>query len=377
MAKNKKSLAGRMMIFLVLVAIISLLIAFSNHFGAGSLRRIVYMIGSGVSGSAEETTIQFDANDLNRYHIFSGGLAVLSTDGLHIYKMSGKESLFTPLTYRCPSISGSKKTIAAYDRNGKSFTILNNKKTLLQKNTDAPIINLSMNQNGGFSVITAGPDCKSLVTVYNTSMKEVYKLYSSEQFVIDVAVANDMNRIAVLNYSAGSGQFSGNIIFYKLDEQKPYATIPLPDCMPLTAKFDSSGDLTVLCEDRILIIDKNGTKKADITFGGLHIQNASLSSSKLSSVLLDAYSVGGYSKLLLISKDAEKPKAINFSEDIFSISTAGRYTAVQFTNRITVYLTDGTEFHTFDLPKSARSCIMREDGTVLIIGSNYATLLIP
>lgn len=376
MAKKQKRLGGRLFIFIIVLVIVSLLVLFGTQFGGGSLRRIVYMIGSGVSGSAEETTIQFDSSDANRFHALVGGFAVLSTDGMHIYNMSGKEKSFTALTYHSPSISGSKKTVAAYDRNGQSFTILNDKKVLLQQQTDAPIINLTMNYAGAFSVITAGPDCKSLVTAYSSSMKELYKLHSAEQYILSAPISQDSKRMATLSFSASSGQFAGQITFYQLDQEEPIASVSLADCMPISANFESSGDLVVLCEDRILRFSNNGEKKKEQLFDGLSIANASLTSRSMASVLLDTYNVGGYSKLLLL-KGEKDAKVMNFSEDVFSISSSGNYTAVTFSDRIVVYYADGSEYHTFPLSQSARSCIMREDGTVFAIGNNYATLLIP
>lgn len=376
MAKKQKRLGGRLFIFIIVLVIVSLLVLFGTQFGGGSLRRIVYMIGSGVSGSAEETTIQFDSSDANRFHAFSGGFAVLSTDGMHIYSMSGKEKSFTALTYHSPSIAGSKKTVAAYDRNGQSFTILNDKKVLLEQQTDAPIINLVMNDAGAFSLITAGPDCKSLVTVYSSSIRELYKLHSAEQYILSAPISQDSKRMATLSFSASSGQFAGQVAFYQLDREEPLVSHTLPDCMPISANFKSNGDLVVLCEDRILLFSSSGEKKKEQLFDGLSVANASLTSRSMASVLLDMYNIGGYSRLLLFQGN-EDPKTINFSEDVFSISSAGNYTAVTFSDRIVVYQPDGSEYHSFPLAQSARSCIMREDGTVFAIGSNYATLLIP
>ncbi|MEG2857076.1 MAG: hypothetical protein RR994_00465, partial [Clostridia bacterium] len=64
--KKKKRVRGRVLIFALVLVIVTLLVVFGTHFGGGSLKRIVYMIGSGVSGAAEPATITFDSGDLNK-----------------------------------------------------------------------------------------------------------------------------------------------------------------------------------------------------------------------------------------------------------------------------------------------------------------------
>lgn len=375
MSKSKKRIGRPLAIFIIVLIIVSLFVFFGTQLGGGSLRRIIYMIGSGVSGSAEETTIMFDSNDSNRFHSFSGGFAVLANDGMHIYSMSGKEKSFTALTYHTPSIAGSKKTVVAYDRNGQSFTVLDDEKILHTGKTDAPIINLEMNNSGDFSIVTTGTDCRSLVTVYNDSIKELYKLHSAEQYIFTAPVSEDSKRMATVGFSASSGQFAGIISFYKLDQEAPINTVSLTDCMPLSATFQTDGELLVLCEDRILRFSESGEKLNELTFDGLSISAASIAKKQVSSVLLDSSQIGGNSKLHLIS-DKENT-SLDFHEDIFSISSAGKYTAITFADRIEVYTSNGELHHSFPLAQGASSCIMREDGTVFAIGNNYASLLIP
>lgn len=374
--KKRTRLSRRFLLFFAILVLVCLFVLVQNQFGGGSLRRIVYMIGSGVSGTADETSISFDSSDTNRFHLFQPGLAVLSSDGLRMYTISGKEKNFTPLVYRNPALTGCKKTVAAFDRGGKQLTVVNGKKTLLTQEAPAPIIGVNMNRSGAFSMITDGPDCKALVTVYSASLKEVYKLYSTEQYVVDAAVSNDGKRMAALCFSAKNGQFEGAVTFYRLDEEAPYATVALPDSMPVRASFGDGGELVVLCEDRLIRFQESGEKKSEILFDGKEVMHCSLESPKFGAVLLNQYSTGGYAELAVSARNETTPARIQFSEDIFYLSAAGNYIAVQFLDRIVVYKSDLTEYHTYEIPTGARSCIMREDGTVLVLGSNWANLLI-
>ncbi len=379
MAKKKKKKAkknNRFILFFAILAIVALLVTFGTKYGGGSIMRIVYLIGTGITGVAEESAISFDEASANRFHAVSGGFAVLSADGMHIYDLSGKEKSYFMLSYHSPSITGSKNSVIAYDRNGQEYTVLNKNKILYNGKTNAPIINLTMNSNSSYSVVTAGPECKALVTVYSSKFKELYKLYSTEQYILSAPISNNLKYMATLGFSAGSGQFNGMISFYKLDTEGAIATVSLPDCMPISASFMQNGNLSVLCEDRMLTYTEKGELVREILFDGFSVSKASLNSKNISSVLLNTNSLGGASRLI-VSKGGDEPLIMNFSEDIFDISSAGNYTALLLANRIVVYNKNGEEHHTFPLAQSAKSCIMREDGTVFAVGANFANLLIP
>jgi len=102
---------------------------------------------------------------------------------------------------------------------------------------------------------------------------------------------------------------------------------------------------------------------------------ASLESRELASILLDNNSRDG--TRLIVSEDPEKELVFNFSESIFDISSAGDYTALLLPDRVVVYDSDGEEHHTFRLTQAVKECIMRRDGTVFVVGRNFANLLIP
>lgn len=379
MAKKKKKKIkknNRFILFFSILAIVALLVTFGTKYGGSSIMRIVYLIGTGITGVAEESAISFDEASANRFHAVNGGFAVLSADGMHIYDLSGKEKSYFMLSYHSPSLTGSKNTLVAYDRNGQEYTVLNKNKILYNGKTVAPIINLSMNAGSAYSVVTAGPECKSLVTVYSSKFKELYKLYSTEQYILSALISNNTKYMATLGFSAGSGEFCGMISFYKLDTEGAIKTVSLPDCMPISASFMQNGNLSVLCEDRLLTYTEKGELVRETLFNGFIVSKSSLNSKNISSVLLNTNSLGTSSRLI-VSKGEDEPLIMNFSEEIFDISSAGNYTALLLSNRIVVYNKDGEEHHTFPLVQSAKSCIMREDGTVFAVGPNFANLLIP
>ena len=177
--KRKTGILGRFIIYIIILLFVSLTIFFLNRTGANSVLRLIYMLGSGITGDmTEEASISFDMHEMNEFHAFKRGLAVISPNQLSVYKMSGENS-FRALAVSFPAVSGCNDSFAVYDRSGTGFWS-QTAKILMREEAPAKISKITMNKNGAFTLITDGPDCKSMVTVYNSSMNTVYKLYLSE-----------------------------------------------------------------------------------------------------------------------------------------------------------------------------------------------------
>ena len=201
-SKKSMRMSKRFIIFFAIFAAVCLFALFQAKNGGISLSRIIYMVGNGISGNAESTSIAFDSNDNNLFHLSRSGLFVLTPDGLRVYGISGEEKSFTPLAYRNPAVDGAGKNVVVFDRGGTSFLITNGKKVLFEGKAPAPIISMSINRSGAFSLVTDGPDCKNLVTVYNKNFDIAYKLYSTDEYVASAAVSADAKKMATLSSTA-------------------------------------------------------------------------------------------------------------------------------------------------------------------------------
>ncbi|NLG52484.1 MAG: hypothetical protein GX541_00700 [Clostridiales bacterium] len=374
--KRKTGILGRFIIYIIILLFVSLTIFFLNRTGANSVLRLIYMLGSGITGDmTEEASISFDMHEMNEFHAFKRGLAVISPNQLSVYKMSGERTLFEPLLFHSPAVSGCNDSFAVYDRSGTGFLVTNGKKILMREEAPAKISKITMNKNGAFTLITDGPDCKSMVTVYNSSMNTVYKLYSSEQFVFDAILSNDAKSMAVLGYSAKSGGFEGNVTVYGLNSESPLATFTLPDDMPIAAGFQSSDTLFVLTEDSLKSVKLGGEIQTLLEFKSTEL-NGFFVKDRFFSMLLNGNLSGGRAEAVTVKRNSE-PVRIGIDGQILGFSVSDRHIAVGFSDRIDIY-SDGLAFkHSFPIAKDIKSFIIRDDGTLLTIGENFAKLLIP
>ena len=94
-------------------------------------------------------------------------------------------------------------------------------------------------------------------------------------------------------------------------------------------------------------------------------------------LLLSRYRSGSTMKLVTVSSDGTEMASLDSSQEVLSMSAAGKYIAVLYSDSLVLYTPQLQEYARLDGTEYARSVIMREDGTAVLIGSSSAWLYIP
>lgn len=374
--KDKKRLSGRFAIFITILLFVCTIIFFNNRFSAGSLRRLSYWIFNGVRADATEVTVSFDADNFNRFNLISDNLCVVSPDNVTMYKLSGKSVFSSAVLLRNPAVSSSGSRFLAYDLGGLNFYVGNRKKILFSEESDSKIINANMNTSGHFSIITDTEDAKSLVTFYNANFKPFYKYYSSEKYIFDAAISPNAKIGAIALFGTENGAFHSTLSLCNTDAEGFYSEVSLGSSMPLRVSFHSDKKILVVCDDRTLLLGSDGSLISEVSYNDLPIKSYSESYKNHTAILLDNYENGGNTQVVFLKDDGTVPGRLDFDQDIYSISTAGSYTALQFSDKCAVYKNDLTLHSEFPITADISKCIVNADGSVISIGENFATLYV-
>lgn len=373
---DKKGLSGRFAIFITLLLVVCTVVLLNNRFSSGSLRRVAYWIFNGVRADATEVTVSFDANNFNRFNLLSGNLCVVSPDEISVSKLSGKELFTSPVILRNPAISSSSSRFIAYDLGGLNFYVANKKGILFSDETESKIINANMNSQGAFSLITDSEDSKSLVTLYNSSFKPIYKFHSSDKYVFDAAISPNSKSAAILTYGTNNGEFESLFSLCKIDSDGFYAQATLGSSVPLSVSYHSDRKIFVTCDDRAILFGNDASVISEIPFDGLSMKAFDSEPGNHTAILLDNYENGGNTRVLFVGGDGTLTGSLDFDEDIYSISCAGDYTALQFSDKCAVYKKDMSLHCEFKTTADVSRCIANSDGSVICISNNFATLYV-
>lgn len=373
--QKTKHFSGRFAIFTTILLFVCTIIFLNTKFSSGSMRRIAYWIFNGVQGDATESSITFDSNEYNKYTVLNGNLCVVAPEKVSTYKLSGKQNISLPVLLRSPAVATSNQYCIAYDLGGLNFYVVNSNKLLFSETCESKILNVNANKSGDFSVVTDGTDCKNLVTFYNSEFLPFYKFHSSDNYVADAAISPNGKDAAIVTYGAKDGNFSSTLCLAHTNENGFFKTVSLDDCVLFHISYLTDKKIILVCDKATLLYDSEGNLISSVSNNGLSVK-AFASGDKQTAILLDNYINGGNCKLILINKSGEKEFEVDFDTDVFSISSAGKYTAVQFSDKCVVYDNTGEIYCEFLIPATITRCISNKDGSVISVGENFATLYV-
>ncbi len=368
--KRKWRFKGRLIIFLTLLITMCLVLFLTNFLGFASLRRLSYRIFAGVNGNGTEETIKFNENQSNVYAFTGDTLSVVSPDILSGYDLSGSTLFSSPALLRTPAISSTEAAFLAYDLGGLNYYIADENKILLSKTTDSRILNANLNILGSFTIITDSPDCKTLVTAFNSDHETIFKFHSSQKYVFDAAISPSEKTIAIATYGTTDGSFESGFSLCRTNEDSFFSTTSLGTSIPLKVSFISPDRISVICNDKALIFNDSGKLISEISYNNATLKNFSVSYGHIS-ILLSSSGNTTDTQLIIIDSEGSNKTAV-FSDDILSISSAGDYTAVLSETKCVVYNKDLSKHCEIKTSPKISKCLVKSDGSILLLSDNSA-----
>ena len=183
-------------------------------------------------------------------------------------------------------------------------------------------------------VTTELPGYKGGVTAYNSQGTEVFSLTASDRFVMDARVMDDDTTLAVVTLGQENSVFVSNIVLYSLETAgvvEPYADYDVTD--GLVAAIGEQGDrLTAVSDTSLTFATTGGDVKASYSYAGSYLREYDLGGDGFTALLLNRYKSGGVGRLVTVDTDGQEIASLDVNEEILSISAAGGYLAVLYTD---------------------------------------------
>jgi len=176
---------------LLIICIIFFGIVFSaGKISADDFRRTFVRIANGFTADGENEAGQIVASYDPTMCIrrFKDGVAIATSDRLRIFDSSGIEFYSNKLTMSEPVVRSGNKRLLVFDRSGSVVEVYTSFANIGEISTEGEVINASINDKGSIAVVSQSNGYKSMVTVYNANLKENYKYYSADNYIIQACV---------------------------------------------------------------------------------------------------------------------------------------------------------------------------------------------
>lgn len=203
------------------------------------------------TGIEEYGEIYYVADMEQSYAVYRDDFVCVSRGAVEVIDMAGKQVQKTALKYVKPRLVTSGKYMLVYDLSNTQYAIFNTFSELHSESLQYPISDADMNDDGYYLIVTRDAEYKSVVSVYNKDMKQVYTYQSNDRYIFDAHLYND-GSVVLCAGSTRSGRYYAEILKGNIRSDEVKTVWSSPSVMPLTMLKSDSNMTAVLCTDTVL-----------------------------------------------------------------------------------------------------------------------------
>lgn len=376
---KKKSLLRRILLFagiLLLVCAVVAVILFRDALNVDGLRRWFRYFNVRNDGSYGQYTI--DSHNSNRYAAFDGGLAVASVGGLNTYDSSGKEITIAQAQMDLPEIQTGGQLVMAYDVGGTTLLAVHRRSgEVLRLTTEKPILDADISQGDAVCYATSASGYKTVLAVYDSSQELIYRWLSSTVYMPLCAVSSDGRYLAAVGLGQTGGVFESTLYLFQTNSEELALSASLGNELFYDLDFLDDRTICAIGEDAVHFLAMDGTPLGIYDYGDLYLKDFDSGGDGFLTLSMNMYKAGNRYSLMTVDEKGQEIASLYIGQELLDISASGHYVAALTSQGLTIYNRDLTVYDETIETGSATSVLMREDGSVLLLGGGSGRLYIP
>ena len=189
-------------------------------------------------------------------------------------------------------------------------------------------------------------------------------------------MTDDCKFVAAVTLGQENGSFVSEVVLYDLTQTEPVADYGVADGLVL--QIGQQGEnLTTVADNKLSVAGTDGTVKGEYSYGSAFLREYDLGGDGYTVLLLNRYQSGNVGRLITVGADGTELSVLEVNDEVRSLSAAGRYIAVLYTDRLVVYNQDLQTYATLKGTGYAKAALVRDDGSALLISAESARLFLP
>lgn len=314
----------------------------------------------------------------NLYEQLGEELLVVNPTGIQLLHQDGTTLYELQAGMTAPVISVGRELAAVCDVQGDTVYVLSSTGLRWQHQSPDGLLcyGARMNSSDYLAVTEQKNGYKASVSVYDSKGTLLFRFDSHDSYLGDAMVTEDGRHLIVLALGEYNGTFASTVIIYDLATAQRVGEYPLPDTLALDMTI--SGDqIILLCDKRLVIVTLDGKTVLNYAYNERYLHDYALTGEDFCALLLGRYQSGNVCRLVAFSENGEQLAALDLTEEVLDMSTAGDYLAVLYSNALVIYDRTLSEIARLDDTEHAGSVRMDADGTALLIAETFARRFMP
>lgn len=344
-----------------------------SSFGVIPLGAILVRAKTAVSGDSQRFPITINTESTLNTEVIGDSILVLTTENVTVYSPKGKEVFSQPHVFTKPAVSVNGDRAVVFDRGGKGFMLLTDKKIVFEGNAENTVITAEYGKNGSYALGTRSKNATSTLTVYNKNNKSVFQWNCAYEHIVSIALSNNGKYIGAAVIGAENGEIFTTVQYFGLEYKEPLNTQKITSACALDLEFTSYGKLTLISDKGVYTVDRKSEKYTEtLKYYSTEFNSCDISSDGHYIVSLAKYGSENVFEILLYKPKGELKTTISADFEIKSAYISDKYIFALTEKSVIVYNYGGKIVSEFDFKGDAHS-LLPTDGYIFIISLDKIT----
>ena len=364
----------KFMLFIIVVLVVGIYAIYLNKYNPVIQNLFAVVLKEQMVQSS--LTIEFDSSTNHDIGIYKDSVVLCSKDGVRAVNKKGEEEWTVSLTLSKPFLEISHKYILVADKGGREVHVITNSSVLCTIRTDTPIISANINSAGYLAVITEEKGYKGKITVYdvNSQGQEIYKWYSGQNYITDVAISKDNKHMVVSTIDTSKGRVSGGLVFFNFSQDKPYAGVVKEDTLITNLKFFKDNMLVALGDNQVLGFSLEGEEQWSHNYEGKLLQTFHLNEEGMIGLALKEDSNRSLVRILNYKGEVKGTKEVNGV--VKYIHVGDKFIAINNKRNISLITHRGEDVAEAAANRDVQNILLFENNKeILVVSRNCADIL--
>ena len=385
--KGKRNIFVRILFFLVGLAVVLAAVTavvFRDQINLDALRRWFTYRSLSLNDSGQAESFRYSGSSGDVFVRLDGDLLVCSGNSIGLYSGSGVQYVDQSVRMDAPAADTGGNAAVVYDAGGTQLYVFRQRALAFSLDEDGTLLAARLNAAGMLTVVSQQSGYRGVVTVYNTDFQPAVAVRLNT-YIMDAQLSDNGKTLAVVTISQSEGAFTSSLLLYNLDalgaEEVSYDVSPAASCSlgssVILELAQSGGRIWALGDRGLSVLDDQASLLSFHNWSDRYLKAYSLSGDGFAVALLGKYRAGSQAELLVVDSEGTASGSLHLDEQVLSIDAAGRYLAILTAERLDIYTKDMTLYASLDDTQNARSVLLHEDGSAILISAGTARLYVP
>lgn len=305
-------------------------------------------------------------------------LAVASVSDFAVYGTGGELIGRVQVPFVSPAILAGDEVAMAYDIGGKVLTAMDRRnQNQLNLDLDGTLLDADISAADRICYAMSTNSYKTVLVAMNEDFQETYRWYSSSSYLTNCAISPKGDWMAAISIGENEHSYDSRLLIFDTSSEEAPTETSLGNQLVYDLEINRKGQICVISDTGATLLDRNGDLYAEYRVENRYLSDFDFGGDDFLTLAMNMYKAGNHYALVTMSMDGGEAYEVEIDQEIVDLDACGGYVGVLTTDGLIVYRKDLTEYARMEQTGAASGILMRDDGTVLLLGSDSAQLFIP